>query len=182
MDLYGIKEEKGLINFGFYARNPEDIIDFILKFKQLIPGVLEHPKCPDCFKVIPDVKNIGEFEKTYIKYHMGPMNFNPNELKQNEDFFRERMLVTPDLEIACSPESVELFARHRFHIAKSKIGNLYELEVSNFIFGGFYCIPEDIAKAMVAYDLSPHLERNRVMRRTMNSTYDNHPGLARIKP
>ena len=34
MDLYGIKEEKGLINFGFYARNPEDIINALLNYKK----------------------------------------------------------------------------------------------------------------------------------------------------
>ncbi len=97
--------------------------------------------------------------------------------EMDEDLFSERMKVTDDFEVAVSPESVLYFANYRQSLPRSKRSSLYKFFVDSPICQGLYFVPEDIMKSIVDYDITPHLERTKMMRARILEVKKGHPGL-----
>ena len=175
MDLFKLTSDE----VGIYARVPQHIVDLVSHYRARASakGQLTDTRLSKWVSKVPTLEDVVKVNKGGILYHVGMVCLATDEDK-GKDLFSEKMQVTEDFEVAVSPEAVLYFAQQRAELPSLKRGDLYKFHVDNPIFGELYFIPEDIMNAIVAYDLTPHLEAAIKFRDRIETVKAGHPRLA----
>ena len=177
MDLFKLRSEDEPV--GIYARVPQHIVDLVSYYRERAKetGHLDDPSLAKWVSKIPTLDDIAKVESGFIRYHVGMISLNPQEVDMERDLFSERMQVTDDFEVAVSPEGIFYFDVQRQQLPASKRGELYKFQTPG-IFGGLYFVPEDVMNGIVGYDLSPHVEEAKKVRERIEQVKAGHRNLA----
>lgn len=149
-------EERDQTNF--YSRDPKDIIEVVNMFREeLKPGDESSPTVQSWVKKVPTLDDI-----TVVKY--GDLIFQAGMVEMGDDrdgkkAFFERLFVTDDFTVHVNLESLTYFDNLRREILGDKMGNLYAFHNIRGLFPSQNFIPEDIAKAIIGFDLKPYYEK-----------------------
>lgn len=141
----------------FYAREQQHIIDLVNHYRsRLTPEQWSNPEIHTWVKKEPTIDSIVQVEQGQILFVGGPI-FMGGE----GDLFDVRLNVTSDFVVALPKESLPSFEIWRSDILNKRRGVLYQAHVPHALFGGQYFIPEDVARAIVGYDLSRVVKKSR---------------------
>lgn len=97
------------------------------------------------------------------------------------EVFNVRLRVTPDFEVGLPEESLPAFMLRRSHLLDRKREHLYKAHVPHALFGGQYFIPEDIARAIVEYDVTPEIGRASPTLQNIENIRHQHIRVATMK-
>ena len=148
MDLYKLNNPAE-DNTYFYARDPEHIIELIQQYrKKVTEKERQDPKLVNWVKSEPTLDQIVKVKEGSLCFQAGMICMDT----KGELF--EHLQVTPDFTVHVNVESLPYFDLARTELPEHKRGKLYKMHCPGSIFQGLYFLPEDIIKAIVAYDLT----------------------------
>ena len=160
---------------NIYARDPQHIVELVgLYAKRLSPEERNHPNLMSWLR--PDTIN------KIIKVDSGALHFQAgmirvaDEDKKNEPFFEE-LPVLPDFKVFVNQESLPYFDAMRSHLfhTENKRGQLHKLHNNGGLFASQNYFPQDVAEAIVKYDLRPLYEKAKEALNEITSL--RHPNL-----
>ena len=147
-----------------YARDPKHIINLVNYYrKKLTP---EQEKDPELHSWVrePSLDKILEVKQGALHF-IGSVVAMDGE----EELFDVKLKVTPDFTVAMPHESLHAFGIWRVDLPLQKREELYKGHVPHALFGGQYFLPEDIVRAIVGYDLKPHIDKAKAKLRKIQS-------------
>jgi len=154
MALYLLEGQPNERTF-IYAREPQHIISLVNHYRQkLTPEDKAHPELHSWVKNKPTLDRIVDVKEGGLMFVGSPI-----AMGGDGEVFNVRLRVTPDFEVGLPEESLPAFMLWRSNILDRKRESLYKAHVSHAFFGGQYFIPEDIARAIVEFDVTPEIGR-----------------------
>lgn len=177
MELYRLVVEDDPTQF--FARKPQHIIDVVSHYHKhaVDKGIIDHPELSKWARHIPSLSDIVKVDKGLILYHVGMINFNPDDVDMKGAFYSERMQVTDDFEVCVSREAILYFDQQRMQLPHLKREELYKFQIQG-VLGTLNFIPEDVVRGIVDYDLTPHYEASEKVRGRIDKAKSEHPNLA----
>lgn len=143
---------------NFYGRTPEQIfatLEFYLKKIQKDGVPRDHPDLVWWLKRDFTRDDIEEVNKGGFAFVTGMLYL--GEEVADEPFYEE-LKVTDDFTVYVPKENIGHFTLWRMRVSQMKRGELYELRNPIDAFMNTSFVPEDIANAIVAHDLTPYTE------------------------
>ena len=156
---------------GIYARNLQDIIDLIQFYNERDGEWTGDPDVRECFRRVPTAEDIEEVEKGIVYFQIGMV-----DARSTGDFFEE-LKVADDFSFYVNHESLTNFALFRTVLPRMRRANLYKVQIDGGMFSGLYFIPQDVAEATMAYDLTSHIERARNELERLTEVKRGHPNI-----
>ncbi|MEK6939357.1 MAG: hypothetical protein AABX31_01390 [Nanoarchaeota archaeon] len=140
---------------NIYARNSQHIVELVeLYAKRLTPEERNHPKLMSWLK--PNtISKIIEVDSGVLRFQAGMIN---TALEGN---LFEELPVTSDFKVQVNLESLPYFDTMRAGLLKeeNKRGQLYKFHNNHGLFASQNYLPQDIAEAVVKYDLKSLYEK-----------------------
>ena len=159
-------------NTQFYARDPTHIIELVEHYRmtKLTPAQREHPP-GDLYGWVrksPSLEDIEPVAHGGLVFQAGLV-----VLDGEGEFFRH-IQVLDDFTVDVNDESLPYFEMARRHILNTRRCNLYKFSTPG-MFGTQNFLPEDVARAIAGYDITPYLQMAKERLDKVQSL--KHPGL-----
>jgi len=165
----------------FYARNPQHILNTIEYYRKREKLIGNEPNLLYWLKKRFTLNDIEETKEGLFIFFTG-MIYLGDEDKDKPLF--EELKITDDFRVDVPEENIGYFALFREQIPRCKREDLYKLQCTSSLFPNQSFVPEDIAKAIMSFDLTPYtgavqkdMERRREISKHPNIKVD---GLERV--
>jgi len=149
MSLYLHNIDEGQLQINIYARNPRHIVDLIKSYQRKVGS----DTAPPWLKNIPEEQTIPQVE--HGKLYLTPrIDLERNVFKL---LFAE-LQVCDDFSVFIDPLSIYNFENIRRGFQRLKREDLYKVQIRGPVFEDLTFIPEDVAEAMIKFDIEPLIQ------------------------
>lgn len=165
------KEVQNAIVTRFYGRNSQQILTALDYYEERVrkDGQENNPNLAWWLKRKFSARDIKQVKKGEFWFITGMISI--AEEDQSRDLFDVELKVSDDFSVYVPNENIGYFALWRKDIMEKERGGLYKLQNPTELFMNLSFVPEDIARAIRDFDLTPYrgvVERDMARREKLS--------------